>query len=91
MNEESPLLEDDEILLFNPVGPEIGTVCEELQLKKMTGIQARILASRIAWGIMVADVESQVYRDSIFDHAISEESGSRVMARVRAIKKENLH
>ena len=80
-----------EIAIFQPSGPEIEKVIEELQMKKMTLSQARVVASRMVFGIMESEIESQRYIDSIYNHAQTEESATRVMARVRKIKRENLH
>jgi hypothetical protein len=90
-DEEDLLLEEDEILLFQPVGSEVYKVLSEFQGRKLSLSQSRVVAARMVYGIMTSDINSQEYIDSIFDHAKSEESGSRVMARVRVIKQENLH
>jgi hypothetical protein len=78
MTEEDDLENEEkemEISLFKPAGPEIEKVIEELQMKKMSLSQAREVATRMVYGI----------------HAQTEESGTRVMSRVRKIKRENLH
>jgi hypothetical protein len=94
MTEEDDLENEEkemEISLFKPAGPEIEKVIEELQMKKMSLSQAREVATRMVYGIMESAVESQTYIDSIYNHAQTEESGTRVMSRVRKIKRENLH